>query len=491
METAPKRARRDDDAMDEGANTSGGAANLRFEDPFEDEIEVEDGASSSKAQAPALTSSNGAADGNTSKQMFIPGVDQLQDGEQLEYDNSTYQMYHKLKLEWPCLSFDFIRDDLGQRRGKFPHQCTIVAGTQADATSKNKLLVLGLKDMHKTRNDDRDSDEEWSDDENALDDDPVLESRSVKHTGGVNRVRSMPQKPGIVASWADTGRVYLWDLTQLVTNVSRPKNRPPVAQSNDKMMPIHCFKGHKDEGYAMDWSPVVQGKLATGDCKKYIHTWTVGEAGCAVDDVPFKGHEESVEDIQWSPSEGTVFASCSVDQTVRIWDTRQKQNSMLRVKAHDTDVNVISWNSKVSYLLASGSDDGSFKVWDLRNFKEGKTLGDFSWHKAPVSSIAWHPTDESVLAVGVANDQISVWDLALEDDQEHARATAGLSEQVVGSSGQAVDVPPQLLFLHCGQRDPKEIRFHPQIPGMIGSTAFNGFDAWICEPLIPQGSNKR
>ena len=75
-----------------------------------------------------------------------------------------------------------------------------------------------------------------------------------------------------------------------------------------------------------------------------------------------------MEDIQWSPSEKTVFASCSVDRTIRIWDTRSHEHrSMMSVTAHASDVNVISWNREVGYLMVSGSDDGTFRVWDFRN----------------------------------------------------------------------------------------------------------------------------
>lgn len=54
------------------------------------------------------------------QRVFQLGVDPLGAGEVLDYDSSTYLMYHKMRVEWPCLSFDVVKDNRGAFRTKVP-----------------------------------------------------------------------------------------------------------------------------------------------------------------------------------------------------------------------------------------------------------------------------------------------------------------------------------------------------------------------------------
>jgi WD40 repeat protein len=53
--------------------------------------------------------------------------------------------------------------------------------------------------------------------------------------------------------------------------------------------------------------------------------------------------------LQWSPTEADIFASCSVDGTIAIWDIRTGKKPRMSVKAHKADVNVISWNRYIHW----------------------------------------------------------------------------------------------------------------------------------------------
>lgn len=369
------------------------------------------------------------------------------------------------RSEWPCLSFDILKDNLGVGRQQFPMTAYMVAGTQAPVGEANKLMLIKMSELHKTQKDEASDSEDESDEEGN--EDPVMEVRYIPHTGCINRVRAMPQQSNIIASWSDTGSVNVFNVSKQLSTLVKPDSAS-LASTNttSPSAPIYSFSGHPEEGFAMDWSKTVTGRFITGDCKKHIYVWepNEGTGSWAVDKVPFTGHSASVEDLQWSPVEATVFSSCSADGTVKIWDTRTKKKSMLSVEAHDSDVNVISWNPNVAYLMISGSDDGTFKIWDLRSFDSKSFVANYKWHTAPITSVEWHPTDESVLAVSGADNQLTLWDLALEADD-------GPTDTEIDAS-----IPPQLLFIHQGQEDIKELHFHPQMPGVIMSTALDGFN---------------
>ena len=69
-------------------------------------------------------------------------------------------------------------------------------------------------------------------------------------------------------------------------------------------------------------------------------------------------------------------------------------------------------------------------------FARGVAVAIFKHHTAPITSVEWHPSDSSVFVASGADNQVTLWDLAVERDEK--------SEE----PGKHLDVPPQLLFIH-------------------------------------------
>lgn len=82
---------------------------------------------------------------------FIPGVHHLGKDEILEPDDSVYIMRHSMNVNWPCLSFDILRDNLGNERQRYPATAYLVTGTQADVAKNNEISVYKMSSLHKTQ----------------------------------------------------------------------------------------------------------------------------------------------------------------------------------------------------------------------------------------------------------------------------------------------------------------------------------------------------
>lgn len=67
----------------------------------------------------------------------------------------------------------------------------------------------------------------------------------------------------------------------------------------------------------------------------------------------------------------------------------------------------------------------------------------FNWHTEPITSIRFQPNEESVIAVASEDNRLTIWDMAVENEEEDP------------------EIPNELMFLHQGQTEIKELVYHP------------------------------
>ena len=420
----------------------------------------------------------------------------LKDGEVLDFDNDAYEMLHRSKVEWPCLSVDFLlkenssisslkefylpNDKRKLTEDKYPYNTYIIAGSQTDEKN-GYFYFMKWYNMRKTKYDD-DPDKGEDDDEEDEDKiNPFMKYEKIKANGNINRVKSM-KNSSICALWNDSPSVDIIDCEELFNNIEyqeeirveedidiNKKNKNKKQKKDIKYKKI--FKKtlpQKEEGFAIDWNNINPFILAVGGYDKKVSIFKPKDEN--VSDIILygdylSGHSDSVEDIQWSPNEENVLASCGIDKSIIFWDIRENSKNPPKIikNAHNSDVNVISWNTIRNHLFASGGDDNTFKVWDLRYLEE-PPITEIKWHTGPINSIMWDPFDESQLAVCSEDNRLSVWDFSVEPDEKKL------------FDNYNHEIPQQLVFLHQGQINLKDVKFHPVFKNMLISSAENGLN---------------
>ena len=420
----------------------------------------------------------------------------LKDGEVLDFDNDAYEMLHRSKVEWPCLSVDFLlkenssissvkefylpNDKRKLTEDKYPYNTYIIAGSQTNEKN-GYFYFMKWYNMRKTKYDD-DPDKGEDDDEEDEDKiNPFMKYEKIKVNGNINRVKSM-KNSSICALWNDSPSVDIIDCEELFNNIEyqeeirveedidiNKKNKNKKQKKDIKYKKI--FKKtlpQKAEGFAIDWNNINPFVLALGGYDKKVSIFKPKDEN--VSDIILygdylSGHTDSVEDIQWSPNEENVLASCGIDKSIRFWDIRENSKNPPKIikNAHNSDVNVISWNTIRNHLFASGGDDNTFKVWDLR-YLDDPPITEIKWHTGPINSIMWDPFDESQLAVCSEDNRLSVWDFSVEPDEKKL------------FDNYNHEIPQQLVFLHQGQINLKDVKFHPVFKNMLISSAENGLN---------------
>lgn len=77
--------------------------------------------------------------------------------------------------------------------------------------------------------------------------------------------------------------------------------------------------------------------------------------------VTLRGHSGDILDVAWSPH-STWLASCSVDNTIIVWNAMKFPEQLAVLRGHTGLVKGLAWDPVGKYL-ASQSDDRSVRVW--------------------------------------------------------------------------------------------------------------------------------
>ena len=434
-------------------------------------------------------------------------LNKLKNNEVLDFDNNAYEMLHRSKVEWPCLSIDFLipenfdksnlksfyspNSERNLTEDKYPYTTYMIAGSQTNEKN-GYLYYMKWYGMYKTKYDD-DPDKGFdSDDEEGKN--PYMKYEKVKLNGNINRIKSM-KNSFISAIWTDYPSIEIIDISELISSINDQEsisieNEYKIDIKKRKISPkntiIKSFP-QKNEGFALDWNNINPFILASGGYDNTLNIYIPSNEN--VSDMimlpqnnnkgilsGLTGHTNSIEDIQWSPNQENVLCTCSIDKSIRFWDLRQNSNKspIIINNAHESDVNVISWNNIKSNTIASGGDDNCFKVWDIRFLNEGP-ISNIKWHRSAINSLMWDPFEESQIAVSSEDDRLSIWDFSVEADEKKLFDNFNM------------EIPQQLVFLHQGQKNLKDVKFHPYFKNILCSTAENGIN--LFKPGFEEDNN--
>nr|CAA67754.1 Chria protein [Gallus gallus] len=166
----------------------------------------------------------------------------------------------------------------------------------------------------------------------------------------------------------DSGKVVIWNMAPVLKEEDEKNENIPkmLCQMDNHLACVNCVRWSNNGVY-----------LASGGDDKLIMVWkraayigpsTVFGSSSKLTNVEqwrcsiLRSHSGDVMDVAWSPHDAWL-ASCSVDNTVVIWNAAVKFPEILAtLKGHSGLVKGLTWDPVGKYI-ASQADDRSLKVW--------------------------------------------------------------------------------------------------------------------------------
>lgn len=175
----------------------------------------------------------------------------------------------------------------------------------------------------------------------------------------------------------DSGRVVIWNMKPVLSEKDENDATVPkmLCQMDQHLACVNCVRWSQnglllasgsDDKLIMIWRKAQgpSGVFGTGGMQQNHESWKCIHT--------LRGHDGDVLDLAWSPND-LFLASCSIDNTIIVWDGRCLPNMLQTLKGHTGLVKGVAWDP-VGKFLASQSDDRSIKIWRTMDWSCSSTI---------------------------------------------------------------------------------------------------------------------
>ncbi len=140
-----------------------------------------------------------------------------------------------------------------------------------------------------------------------------------------------------------------------------------------------CYQlyGHSARSFNVIWSPLTDGRLASGSDDQKVIVWDINlddyEVGSGVKDIKptvlLVGHTSNVRALAWNYENKYILLSGSWDSTIRVWNVFTG-NCIQVINNHSADVYSIISHPERPFTYASCSRDTTVRIFELEGIFE-------------------------------------------------------------------------------------------------------------------------
>jgi histone-binding protein RBBP4 len=234
-----------------------------------------------------------------------------------------------------------------------------------------------------------------------------------------------PLNSGRLLTCGDDGKTLLWDVGA------------PSQKKEKEMSPTGSWSTAKVSD--CQWSRKTGNLFGTSGLDGVVSLWDARHPDQALH---FALEAVPQNALAFAPFNEHVLCSAGEGGIVYLWDLRAPAQPMHELKGHSEEVYQVQWSPTDDKMLASCGMDRQVIMWDLDRIGEEQSARDakdgppellfiHSGHMATVMDIAWNPHQRFVMASVAEDASLHIWEPAAHVFSEPEQAESPQEDNVV------------------------------------------------------------